>query len=370
MIKIKKVLTNLIYLSAFASALTLSGCSKQVAEEEQIIIADTAEETGLYTMATCEKGDVILSKNISATYVQAAEQNVMMDSGGRLISRVCVHEGDHVEAGDILLLLDDDNLEERIENLKYSIEQQELQLSYLDTNEEFAREETYYNFVFGGGLDTEDDLKEYEKADNKVKQTYKYRREDIEDALEYDRMEYEELKRRLEQSKVKATMSGMVYKIEANLEGSTTKKDQVIMTIMSEAEGYFSTDEPDVFDQTQIEEVYDMRITYGDAKGDYELTPVRLSEWGEEQFYSILSSPEGAMLTVGDSGNMTVNIASKENVLTLPNTCIHQAGNDYYVYVLNEEGMKTVCFIEIGLVGNDVTEILSGIAENDQVVKK
>lgn len=363
---------NILLLVLLMVVALVSGCSKNAdtEAEEELIIADTSETTGIYTMATCEYADVVLTKTITCTYVQAAEQKVVMDVGGRRISRVCVRTGDHVNIGDVLLLLDADNLEEQIEDLRYRIEKQELELSYLEDSKKFDELDTYYGYVFGSGLNTEDDLKELEKSNAMLNRDYKYRREDLEDAIEYDKLELANLTKRLSDSQVCATLSGMVYSIEKDLEGATTKKDQEIMTIASEDEGYFMTDDSDVFGQIEIQEMFPMHITYGSASGDYELLPIRLDEWGEEQYYSIQTSPDGSILTVGDTGNMTVELNRVDHVLTLPNGCIHEAGDDYYVYVLDENGMKTVCFIEIGLVGNDITQVVSGLSEGSQVVKK
>jgi len=370
--KQKKTRLNLIGFLLFASILLCTGCGNSAENdtEEELIIADTSEETGIYTMSTVEYSDVVLTKTITCTYVQAAEQKVTMDVGGRTISRVCVRTGEHVNAGDVLILLDADNLEEQIEDLKYRIEQQQLELKYLDKNEEYDKLDTYYGYVFGSGLENEDQLKAYEKSNARVERDYKYRREDLEDAILYDQMQLDELTKRLSDSQVCATLSGMVYSIEKDLEGSTTKKDQVIMTIASEDEGYFVTDDKDVFEQIEIQDIFDMHITYGESSGDYELTPMRISEWGEEQYYSIAVAPDGAVLSVGDTGNMTVELNRADHVLSLPNACIHEAGDDYYVYVLDESGMKTVCFVEIGLVGNDLTQIVSGLSEGNQVVRK
>ena len=86
------------------------------------MIVDTEEETGIYSLVPCEREDVVLTASVSCEYVQAAQQEVVLQSGGRRIEQVCVREGDQVKTGDVLLRLVDDNLEERIENLSYQID--------------------------------------------------------------------------------------------------------------------------------------------------------------------------------------------------------------------------------------------------------
>ena len=60
----------------------------------------------------------------------------------------------------------------------------------------------------------------------------------------------------------------------------------------------------------------------------------------------------------------------KEDVIYLPNECIYKADDKSYVYVLDEQNMQTACWIETGLVGDAVTEVISGLNEGDMVLKR
>lgn len=346
-----------------------AGCGGQT-EQEPLVIVDGKDETVNYSMAVCERGDVVLTANVSCEYVQAAQQEVMLESGGRRIERVCVQEGDRVRTGDILLQLADDNLEERIENLSYQIAVNELTLSSLEEQEKLSLDEVYYSFVYGSGLETEEELTEYEKRKEEVKQSYRYQKEDCRDALEFDRQELSLLEKELEQSRVYAKIDGMVYKIEDGLEGSTTRKDQVIMTVVDESEGYFAAEDREAFAQADDDTIYTMRVSYGDGAGDYELVPFQMSSWGEKQYLEILSGPEEGILSVGTKGTVEVVLEKKSGVLSLPNSCVYTAGEERYVYVPDEYGMKTVRYVKTGLEGNDRTEILEGVSEGEMVVKK
>lgn len=367
---IKHSVINRILMFIF-SCLLISGCGEVAAyEEEELVITDTTEEAGIYTLVAVTRGDVALTETVSVDYVQAAEQKVVLSSGGKLINQVCVHVGEHVEPGDVLLKLEDDGIQEKIENIDYQIKLNEAKLAGLSEDEKLALEEVYLDYAYNHGLETEDDVKAYEKSTDSAKRQYRYQREDLEDAIEFDKEERAKLYIEQQNSLVCADISGMVYEIEKDLVGSMTKKDQVIMTIVDESDGYFCTKDSDVFSGIELADVYNVHITYGDAAGDYELTPARIGEWGEIQYYDILSEPESSILSVGVSGNMIVPIEEHKDVLMLPNACVHEAGDDRYVYVLDDNGMKTVSFIQIGLVGNDYTEIIDGLLEGDQVVKK
>ena len=57
---------------------------------------------------------------------------------------------------------------DEIANLEYQIARNELQLGYLDKSEEFDKQNAYFSFVYSGGAENEDELKEYNKGITKV----------------------------------------------------------------------------------------------------------------------------------------------------------------------------------------------------------
>lgn len=49
---------------------------------------------------------------------------------------------------------------------------------------------------------------------------------------------------------------------------------------------------------------------------------------------------------------------------------VHRAGEDYYVYCEDENGLKSVRYIKTGLVGSEYVEIVEGLAEGEMVIRK
>ena len=366
----KQIIRRINLILGCFLVLCFAGCGSKEEETEELVIVDTQEEAGIYSMVTAANSDVILTGRLDLEYVQASEQEVALESGGRKIVKVCVKKGDKVNAGDMLLKLDEDNLEEQIENVSYQIKTNELQLGYLDTYEAFDKEQKYQDYVFGSGLETEDELKALEKDIAVITCDYKYKREDLEDAIEFGRLELAELENKQAGARVYSSISGVVIKIEDNLEGATTKKDQVIMTIADDSHGYFKAINAEAASAINKEDILTMNISYGDGAGDYDLKPFRYEEWGEEQYFEILSAPETAVLQVGTRGTLTLVIDRRDNVLSIPSKCVHVAGDDRYVYTLNDQGLKTVRYVEIGLEGDNLTEITDGLTAGEQVVSR
>lgn len=364
----KKRTKHILALVMSASlGIGMTGCA-EVEEEALVVVSD--DETGyIYNLAEVKRSDVILSKNLSCKYVQTKEQEVSFSEGGKKIEKIYVREGDHVKAGDILAEVSSGNLEEEIASLEYKIKKQKLQMGYLDKHEEFELASSYYMLAYHSDCE-EEDVEEQEERDADIRESYSNQREDYNDELEFDEAELAKLKSELESSRLYATMDGMVYRVEMDLEGTTSKKDEVIMTIIDGTEGVFCMEEPEYAQYFHENDMIKLDISYGSAKGTYEVTPYEMDVWGEEQFFSIFDGPENDGIEVDTTGNMNVVMDKRENVLCLPNECIYKADNKSYVYVLDAQNMKTVCWIETGLEGDRETEIISGLNEGDTVVKR
>ena len=349
----------------------MTGCGSET-EEEPIIMVDATEDEIVYNMDEISVGEVVLTKNISCKYVQTSEQQVAFSSGGKLVDKVYVKVGDEVKPGDILVALDCGNLENDIATLEYQIKKNTLQLGYLDNAEEFDKTNAYFSFVYSGNNSskTEDDVKEYDEGVADIGENYTYQREDYQDNIEFDQRKLDKLKSEYEDNRVYATMAGKVLYIKPGLEGSLAQKDDEVMTIVDNDNGLFEINDAEAARFFKQGEAVAMNIAYGDGKGDYELIPHNMNEWGESQLFEVLSGPETATLEVGVSGTIVAPIDKKENVARIPIKALYQADGKYYTYVLNSNNLREAQFIDIGLIGDDYAEVLGGIEVGTKVVKR
>ena len=86
--------------------------------------------------------------------------------------------------------------------------------------------------------------------------------------------------------------------------------------------------------------------------------------------FVIAEGGETAVIEPGTIGSMQVILAEKKQVLTLPTSAIHSADDKHYVYVVGENNMREVKWIEVGLAGKDKVEIVSGLVEGEKVILK
>lgn len=366
----KLLIKNRLFLIMLTAAMSMNmaGCAKEE-EGDALVVVSNNEEEYVYTQVEVKRGEVVLSENLTARYVQTKEQEVSFNEGGKKIEKIYVREGDHVKPGDILAEVSVGTLEEDIARLEYEIKKKELQMGYLDTHEEFDLTNSYYSMVYHSKCE-EEDVEEKDERDADIRESYQNQREDYADDLEFDRAELSKLKQELESSRLHATMSGMVYKVEKDLEGTTSQKGEVIMTIIDGTEGIFEMEEPDYARYFTEGEKVNLEVTYSNAKGTYEVMPYQMSTWGDKQLFSIYDGPENDGIEVNTSGSILVVLDRRDNVLFLPKECIYRADGKPYVYVLDEQNMKTICWVETGLEGNKYTEIISGLNEGDTVVKR
>ncbi len=356
-------------LALFLCCIFAVGCGAK-SEDEPIIMVDASEEQIVYNMEEISMGEVVLTKNINCEYVQTKSQDVSFPIGGKIVDKVYVRVGDTVEVGDLLVALDSGNMVDEIAGLEYQIARNELQLGYLDKAEEFDRQSAYFSFAYTMGEKDEDAVKAYDENIESIAENYTYQREDYQDSLEFDRRKLAKLKSEYEGNCVYATMAGKVHYIKTNLEGSTAKKDDVVITIVDNDNGLFEIKDEEAAKYFREGEAVSMSIVYGDGKGDYELIPHNMNEWGETQVFEIIDRPESATLEVGVSGTIVAAVDRRDNVVRIPIKALYQADNQYYTYVLNEDNLREPVFIEIGLVGNNYAEVISGVEVGMKVVRR
>ena len=84
--------------------------------------------------------------------------------------------------------------------------------------------------------------------------------------------------------------------------------------------------------------------------------------------FAVVEGSDNAVFEAGNYGNLTIVLDKKEQVLTVSTAAIHNAGDKWYVYIVNDSGVREVKWVEIGLRSNDIAEVVSGLEEGEKVV--
>ena len=215
----------------------------------------------------------------------------------------------------------------------------------------------------------EEDKEDYDKDIERMRKQNEQRANSYRDAIEFDTKKLKNLQTQLAQSRVYAQFDGKVSKVEKGILGTTSNVEKCIMTLVDDQEGYFESEKENLLPYL-TDETYQMKVMFGNGRGDYEMEARDREKWGEKQYFSIVKGDNIEGLEVDDKGEISVVTARKENTLYLPNECIRNAGDKNYVYVVTEEGLRDVVWVTTGLHGDGITEIVDGLQEGDKVIRR
>lgn len=363
----KKSLLFLIIMSIVL--ISLCGCTQE--SEPTLVIVDSQEDVVSFNLIPASYDDVILTTGLDCTYVQTESQEVSFNATGKYVNKVYVEEGDYVKKGDILCELSSDVLERSIEQLEYKIKRNELQLSYLDRYEQLDIQDAWAFSMMHD--DTSVYIPGADRINEKVasiEENYDKQRLAINDSLEFDRKELALKKKELKESRLYASMDGRVYKIKKGLEGSTSKAGDLVMTIVDDSTCLFEVKDVTYKDLFSEGTPVDMKIYYSEALGDYLVLPFEMEKWNDSMLFSVYTGPDNAVIDVGVMGEITIGVDKRTNVLSVPKETVHLVEDKAFVYTLNEENVREIRYVEIGLFGDERVEIISGLAEGEKVVRK
>lgn len=354
-------------LAIMLTLTSLLGCAKTENESDSSLLLDREGDSTVYSLATAVKGDVVSTASINCTYRQVHEQQVSISVSGMVVDQVHVKKGDTVKPGDLLIEMKTDNIKDRIDELNYSIARNQLLLTQNEENLANELEARTVLYDYHSEKSSADWVQKEEDMED-IRQKYRYLREDYSDAIALDQEELATLQAEYEMGRVCSGLSGTIASVKSDLEGQIVKKDDVLVTIIDGSECLFETEAPEYVEYFQEGVAVPMTILSNNAKGDYKLVPYQMENWEEVQTFEVVEQPEGVNLEVNVSGKITILLGQRDNVLTVPSQAVHTADDQYYVYMVDENQMRKVVLIEVGLLGDESAEILSGLSEGDKVI--
>jgi HlyD family secretion protein len=90
---------------------------------------------------------------------------------------------------------------------------------------------------------------------------------------------------------------------------------------------------------------------------------------GAVSYLATVAFPQtDSRLKDGQTGRGTVITRQRLNVLSVPNSALHQQGTTSTVVLLAADASQQTVPVEIGAVGSERTEVLSGLTEGQRVV--
>ncbi|MBE5947861.1 MAG: hypothetical protein E7261_02405 [Lachnospiraceae bacterium] len=356
-----KIMTYLL-LGVF-SITSLNGCALLPPEDANRTVPTVSSQTKKeYTMEVVTRTNITDSKTFSCNYSETESIDLSFAISGKHFGKVYVSKGSKVLEGDLLATLETGTLENDILQLEEAIAANEKSLlqSQELMNLEIEKVNTKYKY---GMISTTQKESELER----INASYKNTTNKLEETLRLEYLEYNTLTKKLESYCIYAPMDGVITYVSSEF-GNADKissQGKTMISIADDSECVFQakTNYASYYKDGDI-----ITMTMSNGSGVYEAI-VELSTENENILY-LHPTEEIDGLTVGARAYIVLTLDSRENVLAVSNEAIRDATDFQYVYYINPDGIRDIKIVETGLVGDGMTEIISGLEFGEAIIKK
>ncbi len=354
-----------LLLLVAATAAVFGGCGQ--AQEEDRTVELQGEEVGgtAYEMAPVTRGTVRQPLVIDCNYLQTVEMDLYFAVDQEIITDVYVENGDMVEEGDLLASVDMENKEKQIAELEHQLARANLSLQQLQENKAFDLEQA--DILFSYTAMTDGDKENLREQKESIEKSYKNQLEDAADSVELLEARLKEAGEYMKNGSLYAPMDGVISFVKAELEGSTTDRTERVISLYDPDSRMFISGNTEAIPYIDPAEDYTIVCGLGNAQREYTVAPANTENWGEQIYFRLLDEEYDPNII--KNGKISIITEEAEEVLCVDRTAVHASGEKYYVYLLDEEGIRRMQFVETGLWGSDLVEIRSGLEEGDYVIR-
>ncbi len=272
--------------------------------------------------------------------------------------------GDFVDAGQLLVALDVEELEAQIEDLEYQVKCQELSLQQTLEMKQYELDSA--ERAFGYSYQTEQDKKDMQEKQAAVEERYKTILEDINDQLSLQKQRLQKYKDEVEEGRLYAEIAGEITYLSSGLVDTYSVKDRIVVTVSNLDAYYFVTEDREYSDYFTEGEVLEVTYRVGATQYACEVTPALMEEWGDQLYFAI---PEGEMISSETTGTIIKEIGRKADVLCIPVGALYESDKGPFVYLEND-GLLEMRYVTVGLEGDALVEITDGLEQGDIVALK
>ena len=285
------------------------------------------------------RGDVVMHTTPTVSYLPAREEQLIFSIGGHRIEGIYFDIGDTVQAGDIIASLHLPHIQDRLLQVTRQLEWLELELSQINR------------------------LISWHPGNN----DYTNRRSVLRQEIRIIELEIDYLERENERRYLRTTMDGVVTATAIFEEGMTSDTLQVIATVVDQSFSIFVVRSVIAQPVMSIGDTFVISL----HRIPHLAVVIDPSEFGiersrDDEVYLMLV--DGDPLVPTTVGNVQVVLDIVEDVLYVPQRAINTASDRVFVYVLDENGIRVLRDVELGMRGNASYEIISGLSEGELVI--
>jgi len=352
-----------------AMVAVLTGCALLPEEERGTNVTVVDEDNSVsYTLETVLRRDIDLHTMIYASYTFVGGVDYSFAGSGR-VTGVYVKEGDAVNVGDMLATLSSyDSYNSQYTQYTDYLERLEKELEEVVDSSTLAYEELEIYHKYGKITEEEYKQKLRQYADD-----YDDVIDEIEDEITIVGLRLAQAEDGLKKSVIYADTSGIVsYAMNignagydwqtGRSRGKYVDENTTVVSIGQASDRGFVSYETEYTDYFEIGQ----EVTLSSISGSsYAVTVNNIDDkvvyFGMDYADSTLSS--------GATVSYVLTMDKREDVLSISKNALHSMDDEYYVYYVDENGLRQMKTVEVGLVGNAYVEIVSGLTDGEQIIR-
>jgi len=383
----KRCLLGLITLMLIS--VVLPACQLLPAEENlPSVPVVQSYETKEYKYVTVARGDLVSSVTVGVSYQLTKKEDLSFPIGGLLIDPLTISSGQTVKKGDVLATLDMNSYQPQLDAQQYQInvlykqrehleQSLELELTHFDAMLKSLEQELQQLQTSEPTQKVQQQIEALQKQMESIEQrrasaqsTFDSKVKSIDDSIYLKLLQMEELEATGGGRWLVAGMDGVISYLRPMKSGQRSVKGERFITISDFDSAAFAaqTDHAEHF-------IVGSEVTVNCQGTSYKATVVEPEDLGlevtEEQrakmIYLKLKEPDPT-LKERTSGTVELTLDSRSDVLYILHKAVRTTDGNTFVYVLDENNLRTMRNVTIGLKAGTLVEVISGLNEGDRVL--
>lgn len=325
----------LLLLMSSLIALGLSGC--YFLPKEEAAIAPPLIKAPEVTFDTVEIKKGVIEKVLSekGTFVSVSQHSLSFKYRSGYLKAFNIRLGDSVKKGDVLALLDTDNLENQIRDQQLNV----------------RRCEILYNDAVS--------------SPNATKSSIELKQLDLDAA----KNRLNDMQNEYEKSKIVSPIDGKVVFVEKANFGDyiSANKNLVVIADPKELQVEYTGGDASTF---KVGQEVTVRYNNQDLKGKVVMTPANAPADADQDLKTsirVLVENLPANVFIGDPATIELVQARNEDAIKIPKGLVNNYNGRNFVYVL-DNGVKIEKDVEVGIQTATEAEIVKGLDAGDKVI--
>ena len=327
--------------------------------------------------------------------LEAYEQGIISSKISAKVTKVVVENGQYVNEGDTIAVLDDQDIQNSIKTATAQLEVNEKQVNSAeqqlnstqtsleklninldDAQRNYDREKA----LFDAGAVSQSELDASEKALNTSKADYNSGQANIEiskasiesakASVEAQKVNIEKLQNDLNNVVIKAPISGVISEKNVNV-GQIINQGAVLAKINDISYVFATIQVPqEKINDIEVGKPADVTLEDNNTVHNGTLDSIDLSGDSTLRVFNCKIKMENSNKELLPGEYAKVNFSNTENnnkVITIPVSSLAGSEGDYYVFI-NDNGVASKVAVDIGDADENNLEITSGVKEGDEII--